>query len=213
MKFKNILVAAFAAVAALFTGCQSMEEQLNHLDGITLGTTYITIAKGESSASTTMTIEDSWTSTVPDWVKLDPSSGAAGSYTLNFIAQADTLNEGEVKINFRGKSQRIVVIRDGFKPKPAGVIFEEPFIGHGQGEFEIKDIVGSPWSYDPKYGMKATAYINNANTDAESYLISPEIDLTEETVAMLTFEDAVNYMNGNAVTDYLSVEHFQNQVK
>ena len=28
----------------------------------------------------------------------------------------------------------------------------------------------------------------------------------KETVAMLTFENAVNYMNGNAVTDYLSVE-------
>ena len=206
MKLKNIFVAALAAVAALFTGCQSMEEELNHLDGITLGSTYITIAKGQTSASTTMTIEKEWTSSAPDWVKLDPAYGPAGNYTLNFIAQADTLSEGEVRIYMNGKYQRIVVIRDGDKAKKAGVIFEEPFVGHGQGDFEIKNVVGNPWSYDAKYGMKATAYINNANTDAESYLISPEIDLTEETVAMLTFENAVNYMNGNAVTDYLSVE-------
>ena len=58
MKLNNIFAAAFAAVAAFLTACQPVEEQLNYLEGITLGSTYITIAKGENSASTTMTIED-----------------------------------------------------------------------------------------------------------------------------------------------------------
>ena len=206
MKIKNLILTVLAGAFALLTSCTPEEPLINTLDGIELGSTYITIARGAASASTTMTIDQAWTSTVPEWLTLEPGSGAAGNYTLNFIAKADTLDKGEVKINFGGKIQKIMVIRDGDKPKPAGVLFEEPFIGHGQGEFEIKDIVGSPWAYDPKYGMKATAYINNANTDAESYLISPELDLTGETVALLTFEDAVNYMNGNAVEDYLSVE-------
>ena len=206
MKIKNLILSVLAGSFALLTSCMPEEVLINHLDGIELGSTYITIAKGQPSASTTMTIDQSWTSTVPEWLTLEPNSGAAGNYTLKFIAKADSLNQGEVKINFGGKSQKIIVIRDGDKPRPVGVLFEEPFIGHGQGDFEIKDITGSPWSYDPKYGMKATAYIDGANTDAESYLISPEIDLTEEKVAILTFEDAVNYMNGKAVEDYLSVE-------
>ncbi len=206
MKIKNLILSVLAGSFALLTSCMPEEVLVNRLDGIDLGSTYITIAKGQPSASTTMTIDESWTSNVPEWLTLDPSSGAAGNYTLKFIAKADTLNQGEVKIIFGGKTQKIIVIRDGDKPKPVGVLFEEPFIGHGQGDFEIKDIKGSPWSYDPKYGMKATAYIDGANTDAESYLISPEIDLTEESVAILTFEDAVNYMNGNAIEDYLSVE-------
>ncbi len=206
MKIKNLILSVLAGSFALLTSCMPEEVLVNRLDGIDLGSTYITIAKGQPSASTTMTIDESWTSNVPEWLTLDPSSGAAGNYTLKFIAKADTLNQGEVKIIFGGKTQKIIVIRDGDKPKPVGVLFEEPFIGHGQGDFETKDIKGSPWSYDPKYGMKATAYIDGANTDAESYLISPEIDLTEESVAILTFEDAVNYMNGNAIEDYLSVE-------
>ena len=206
MKLKNIILTVLAGAAALLTSCMPEETLINSLNGIELESSYITIAKGSYSASTAMTIDQSWTSTVPEWLSLTPSSGSAGNYTLTFTALADTLSQGEATINFGGKSQIIVVIRDGEKAKKPGVIFEEPFIGHGQGDFDIKNIVGSPWSYDAKYGMKATAYINNANTDAEALLISPEIDLTGETVAMLTFEDAVNYMDGNPVEDYLSVD-------
>ena len=206
MKIKNLILTVLTGAIALLVSCTPVEPVINTLEGIELGSTYITIAKGQPSATTTMKIDESWTSEVPEWLTLDPSSGAAGDYTLKFIAKADTLDQGEVKINFGGKTQHILVIRDGEKAKPAGVIFEEPFVGHGQGDFEIKNLVGNPWGYDAKYGMKATAYIDNANTDADSYLISPEIDLAGEANAILTFEDAVNYMNGKAVTDYLSVE-------
>ena len=206
MKIKNLIFTVLVGAAALFTSCMPEEPVINTLEGIELGSTYITIAKGQASATTTMKIVDSWTSSVPEWLTMEPASGSAGDYTLTFIAKADTLSQGDVNITFSGKTQKIIVIRDGEKPKPAGVLFEEPFIGHGQGDFEIKDIVGNPWSYDAKYGMKATAYISGANTDADSYLISPELDLTDETTAILTFEDAVNYMDGNPVESYLSVE-------
>lgn len=206
MKIKHLFLTVLAGALALFTSCEPEESPISSLGGIELGSTYITIARGQQTASTTMKISESWTSRVPEWLAMDPSSGAAGDYTLTFTAKADTLDKGKVEIIFGGKSQVIMVTRDGDKPKPAGVLFEEPFIGHGQGDFVIKDVVGSPWSYDAKYGMKATAFINNANTDADSYLISPEIDLAGESAAILTFEDAVNYMNGKPVEDYLSVE-------
>ena len=206
MKLRHLLLAVLAAGAALLSSCAPEEVLINKLEGIKLGSTYITIAKGESTASTTMSIKEAWEAESPAWLTVSPASGKAGDYTLTFTALADTLSKGSVFIKFGGKSQQITVVRDGDKAKKAGVIFEEPFVNSGQGEFETKDIVGSPWIYDAAYGMKATAYINNANTDAESYLISPEIDLTEETIANLTFEQAVNYMNGQNMADYLSVE-------
>ena len=204
MKLRYLLMTALAAAATLFVSCDPEEELVKRLDGIKLGSTYITIAKGETTATTTMSINEAWSSETPEWLTLTPASGDAGDYDLTFTALADTLDKGSVLIKFGSKVQSITVIRDGDKPKVAGVLFEEPFIGHGQGDFEIKNIVGAPWSYDAKYGMKATAYINNANTDADSYLVSPEIDLTEETVALLSFEQAVNYCS--APSEYLSVE-------
>ena len=206
MKLKYLLMGILAAAAGVFTSCNPDEDVVNKLDGIKLGSTYITIAKGETSATTTMSITKAWTSEAPEWLTVSPESGEAGDYTLTFTALADTLDRGSVLIKFGSKVQNITVVRDGEKPKKAGVIFEEPFVGNGQGDFETIDKVGSPWGYDATYGMKATAYINAANTDAESYLVSPEIDLTEETVALLTFEHAVNYMNGQSIADYLSVE-------
>ena len=206
MKLKYLLMAVVAAGAALLSSCSPEEVLIQKLDGIKLGSTYITIAKGDSVATTTMSIKEAWTTTSPEWLDVSPSKGDAGDYTLTFKALCDTLNAGTVLINFGSNSQQITIIRDGGKAPKEGVIFEEPFIGHGQGDFETKDITGSPWTYDAAYGMKATAYIGGANTAAESYLISPEIDLTEETVALLTFEQAINYLNGEKREDYLTVE-------
>ena len=206
MNIKYYLMTVLAAASMLFVSCGPEEVAVKRLEGIKLGSTYVTIAKGETTAKTTMTINEAWTAESPEWLTVDPAKGDAGDFELTFTALAETLNKGAVLINFGSKTQQITIIRDGDKPKQDGVVFEEPFIGHGQGDFETKDINGSPWSYDSKYGMKATAYIGGANTDAESYLVSPEIDLTEETVALLTFEQAVNYMNGETMADYLSVE-------
>lgn len=74
-------------------------------------------------------------------------------------------------------------------------IFEETF-ANGQGNFTIEDKelggLSYVWKHDSSYGyMKGSAY-NGSNVAAESWLISPEIDLTNVTKIYLTFEHAIN---------------------
>lgn len=55
------------------------------------------------------------------------------------------------------------------------------------------------WTYDSKYGMKATAYTGGANNEAESWLISPdEYDLSGVTGTTIKIHHAANYFNSGA---------------
>ena len=78
-------------------------------------------------------------------------------------------------------------------------IFSQAFKADGQGSFTIENKSELPegvtyvWSYDDRYGMKASAYANNANFASESWLVSPAIDLTAAKQPVLTFRHALNY--------------------
>ena len=73
------------------------------------------------------------------------------------------------------------------------------FIKDGQGAWAIADvnkpteITGDIWAYDSQYGMKATAYANSTNYDAESWLIGPAFDLSESENTRITINHAANY--------------------
>lgn len=92
------------------------------------------------------------------------------------------------------------------------VVLDEPF-ADGQGDFTIEDKTkpeelsyvwnfssGTSSSGDYHY-MKASAYVNKTNYAAESWLVSPEIDLTSATTATLSFEHAINFNNQGAMSD------------
>lgn len=73
--------------------------------------------------------------------------------------------------------------------------FTESF-AEGQGDFTIVDVLlpaGAEhiWYYNANYKqMAASGYINNASQNAESWLISPALDLSAKTSATFTFEHA-----------------------
>lgn len=77
-------------------------------------------------------------------------------------------------------------------------IFSETFAS-GQGEFTVKNITvptemgAEVWTWDSYKYMKATSFINKKDYAAESWLISPEIDLSNATNATLTFEYVARY--------------------
>lgn len=77
-------------------------------------------------------------------------------------------------------------------------IFEESF-ATSQGDFTIEDkeLGGiNVWKYDSSYGcMKASAFVSGTNYKTESWLISPEIDLSSANQATLTFDHAINFSN------------------
>ena len=82
-------------------------------------------------------------------------------------------------------------------PTPGTTIFSETFAS-GQGQFTIEDVMLPQeltyvWQHDANYScMKASAYVNQAYA-AESWLISPVIDLSNASAATLKFDQAVNY--------------------
>lgn len=101
---------------------------------------------------------------------------------------------GEINVDFDG----------GTQPGGETVVFEESF-ATSQGNFEIdnkqlpeggtyvwKHDAGTPEGGNPYYYMKASAYISSAKA-SESWLISPEVDLSTATTATLTFMHIINH--------------------
>lgn len=79
-------------------------------------------------------------------------------------------------------------------------VFYEPF-SSGQGDFKTQDTnlpddLTYVWTFDDRYGMKASAFKNKAY-EAESWLISPKVDLTGVSNATLTFDHTVRNIPGN----------------
>ena len=80
---------------------------------------------------------------------------------------------------------------------PQELPYSEAFKGVGIGEFSIDNVslpsqLSYVWTYDSKYGMKASAFVNGTAYQTESWLVSPLIDLTSAAVPQLSFKHAVN---------------------
>ena len=86
-------------------------------------------------------------------------------------------------------------------------IFSADFT-QGEKGFVAKDIeLGSlsyVWQQSSSYGWKGSAY-KAGNQKAESWLVSPTIDLTSATAPVLNFVHTGNYFDGVALTDYVGV--------
>lgn len=87
---------------------------------------------------------------------------------------------------------------DGTQTGEEVVVLDESF-ADGQGDFTINDVTkpngsGYVWSFDDRGPyMKASAFISGTDHASESWLISPEIDLTQATTATLSFMHIINY--------------------
>ena len=81
---------------------------------------------------------------------------------------------------------------------PAGAYISEAFT-NGFGSFTTQETVGNyAWVSDAQYGAKASGYANGASQDAESWLISPAIDFTNETAAYIAFDYVINKGDASA---------------
>lgn len=83
------------------------------------------------------------------------------------------------------------------EPEVPGVLWSESF-GSSIGTFTIEDkskdeALSNVWSFASGYGMKATGYDNKTNYAAESWLVSPVLDLTNATDCSIAFQQAANF--------------------
>ena len=138
-----------------------------------------------------------------DWVTVEPNKGDGNTTVQVTVAAneqdgvASAPRTGE--ISFVGAatcSQTLAIAQAGnddllLETIPYTIDFCE-----SQGTWTIEDKtlpseLTYVWSQTTKYGMKASAYLNQCFA-AESWLISPVLDLTKETAAILNFEHALN---------------------
>ena len=83
-----------------------------------------------------------------------------------------------------------------------GKVYWTETVAENDGGFKVHNVSdggapGAIWTYDSKYKYwKATGYIKGNNYATESYLISPEIDLTTANNPQLSFDAALNYLKG-----------------
>ena len=80
---------------------------------------------------------------------------------------------------------------------------ETNFKANGQGNWTISNVVALPdgvsyiWSFDDRYGMKASAYVSGKRYESDSWLVSPEVNLANG--GTMTFKQALNYATNEFV--------------
>ena len=112
MKFKYIIPAFIAVVAAMFTGC-SEDNDPSYLGEINVSQSYVGLPADGGSVSVSLAASDSWTvKNVPAWLTVSPESGSAGTTNLTFSAgKASSTNEATITIECGGQTQEINVIQ------------------------------------------------------------------------------------------------------
>lgn len=97
---------------------------------------------------------------------------------------------------------------NGSNEEPPGEYLHEAF-ATSMGKFEVITQMGTPWKIDFKTA-KASGYDNNSkkNTPSESYLISPEINLSKSKGAYLKFEYIIQYMSRDGVDKVLITSNY-----
>lgn len=100
----------------------------------------------------------------------------------------------------------------GPEPTPEGAIFSETFSA-SQGNFTIDDKSLAEgltyiWKHDAQFHyMKASAFVGGKSYASESWLVSPEIDLSSEKAAFLSFMHTANkFPAGKTAKDFVSVK-------
>ena len=138
-----------------------------------------------------------------DWVSVEPNKGDGnGTVQVTVAANeqdgvASAPRTGEISVvGAAGCSQTIAIAQAGNEDLLLETIPYTIDFCESQGTWTIEDKTLPSeltyiWSQTTKYGMKASAYVNQCFA-TESWLISPVLDLTKETAAILNFEHALN---------------------
>lgn len=84
----------------------------------------------------------------------------------------------------------------------------ETLLGN-EGGFKIYNVnlntLSYVWSNTTSYGWKASAFANKVNVESESWLVSPALNMKKGKNPELVFDEAMNYLSGNNIEDFLSV--------
>lgn len=131
-----------------------------------------------------------------DYIKAFAPVNPASKYLPGILAEAlpEAVEGNYAVITYEEASTNPVFNKADDAPK---VYINEPF-SESMGDFTMENVLlptGSTyvWSFDTRGYMKASGYVSGKNCDSEGWLISPEVTLTANANAVLTYEQAWNY--------------------
>lgn len=206
MKFIKWLMMCMAAVSMLMS-CEDMKQDTPEAPKIMVNPESSNFTAGGGSVVLALFANADWSvSDVPQWLTVSPMSGGESiiRQDITIKAEANTGGAREATLVFAmdGASCEVKIKQEHSygSEVPDEILFYEPFKS-SIGDFTIKDVkvpeqLGFVWEHSAQYTcMKATAYETSTtkNYESESWLISPEIDLTSVADATLTFEHAGGY--------------------
>ena len=125
---------------------------------------------------------------------------------------------GQAGLRDSGGTENDFVLEGGVTPPPTPgtEIFSETFAS-GQGMFSVQDVVMPSeltyvWAHAANYScMKASAYVGQAYA-TESWLISPDINISGVSTATLKFDQAVNYASPEGALSVMITTDFTDDV-
>ena len=106
---------------------------------------------------------------------------------------------------YKTQTSVFLLTENGYEAQ-ANTYLNETLLGD-EGGFKAFDIaltgVTYVWKNDATYGWKASAFMRPTNYAAESWLVSSAINLTEAMDPVLTFQEALNFLGGNKLEDFI----------
>ena len=138
-----------------------------------------------------------------------PSEGGAWKFNKNAdgtYSIVNVLTEKTVKLNLYNNSYSYGAYPStSFEGKiylSASMAEEDGFVPYNVSMEGVSYV----WKHDASYGYwKASTFVNSTNYPSESFLVSPEIDLTDATNPQLSFDGACRFFGTNP-EDFLSVQ-------
>ena len=128
-----------------------------------------------------------------DWIEIDDIV----EDQLDLVIAANTGEDrtGTVTLSATGADDVVITVKQKGTVDYLTIPYSYNFKNNGQGDFVIDDVslaegLSYVWSYDNRYGMKASAYVSNTCHASESWIISPKFKLDAD--ATLTFKHALN---------------------
>ena len=130
------------------------------------------------------------------YIAIKPFTASAGSELKVSVNGAEQIYPIESAVTFNPGKIKKISFNYAKAEEAVGLPYSEPF-SESQGKFTTNDVtLPSPltyvWTWDSKYGMKASAFVNNTAYETESWLVSPLIDLGDAGSAFLSFDHACN---------------------
>lgn len=212
---RAVALVCLVTILNLATSCEGKEEPQN--TGITIDPVELQFSEQGGSHTVAVNASGTWTASVPgNWVKLSAMSGSTSGEQITVTVEPNLMSPKErvanVVFSSQGKSATLTVSQSGADvddPSLPATVFEVNFL-KASGGFTIENKrmpseLKSIWISDERYGMKASARVNDTNYDSESWLISPEIDLSARHSAYLKFSHVYQFCTV-AVADQLQLK-------